>query len=201
MQRRVLCLCVLLAFSSLGSAATVVVEWQNATQNVDGTAIPETGNDALVRTTVEYGTCNGDTFGEKAGEIFVPAPETSLELNLVVVQQYCLRAFHSNGHAVDFVAGATGNSDFSNLVAYTVVAPQPAPPGPLVVQAELTTAYGVSESIDRLVLFPVGEVMAGVQCDPTQSVNGHYLVPREFVTWYADSNVTPAAVVAACGAP
>lgn len=58
-------------------------------------------------------------------------------------------------------------------------------------------AYGISQTADKLVLFPVGTVAADVDCDTTQSVNGFYRIPAAAVT-YAGSQ-RPATVFAECG--
>lgn len=121
-----------IAFVTSAHAETKTVSWVNATKNNDGSTIPATGLGSLARTTVEYGSCqsrNPDVFGTKIGEIFVAAPANSLQLNLVVVQEYCLRAFHSNTYATTFSTTAPGNSTYSNT-AFTAVAP-PTPGTPI----------------------------------------------------------------------
>jgi hypothetical protein len=120
---------LLLAGHSL--AETKTVTWTNATRNTDNSVIPATGPGSLARTTVEYGSCtsrNPDVFGTKAGEIFVAAPATSLTVNLVVVQEYCLRAFHSNTYATMFSPSSPGNSGFSNVASTVVQPPTPGVP-------------------------------------------------------------------------
>ena len=110
---------------------TKTVTWVNATRNIDGTTIPATGPGSLTRTTVEYGSCasrNPDVFGTKIGEIFVAAPANTLTVNLVVVQEYCLRAFHSNTYATAFNTGAAGNSAYSNTASTVVAPPTPSTP-------------------------------------------------------------------------
>jgi hypothetical protein len=55
----------------------------------------------------------------------------------------------------------------------------------------------VIKTKNRFVLLPVGTVPANTPCDTTQSVNGHYAVPRDAVTW--SGTVEPDVVVAQCG--
>lgn len=125
-------LAALLALAAFAAhAETKTVSWVNATRNTDNTTIPATGAGALARTTVEYGTClsrNPDVFGTKIGEIFVAAPANTLTVNLIVVQEYCLRAFHSNSYATAFSPTAAGNSAFSSTAVTTVAPPTPQQP-------------------------------------------------------------------------
>lgn len=112
-------------------AETKTVTWVNATRNTDNSTIPATGPGSLARTTVEYGSCasrNPDVFGTKIGEIFIAAPANSLQVNLVVVQEYCIRAFHSNTYATTFSTAAPGNSAFSGIATTTVAPPTPQQP-------------------------------------------------------------------------
>lgn len=127
---------VLSAFSLAASAQTVTATWTNATLNTNGTAIPASGAGSLVRTVVEYGskTSTGG-FGVKAGEVFVAAPATTLQLSLVVTQEYALRAFHCNTYATSYVVNATGCSGFSNVAVVTVQAPAPGAPSNLTITA------------------------------------------------------------------
>lgn len=179
-------------------ADTKTVTWANATKNTDGSTIAASGAGSLVRTTVEYGTCNAAKTGiaSKAGEIFVAAPATTLQLALVVVQQYCLDAFHSNTFATTFAPGAPGNSAASAVALTTVNPPSPAPPTGLTVADPALTAYGLQQSPDKITTYPVGRVAAATACDGTQSVNGLYRVPLAAVTWLGD--VRPAVVFAQC---
>lgn len=136
---------LLLLVSFTAAAETKTVTWVNATRNTDNTTIPATGAGSLARTTVEYGSCqsrNPDVFGIKIGEIFVAAPASSLAVNLVVVQEYCLRAFHSNTYATAFNPTAAGNSTFSNVAATTVAPPTPQQPTNITITS---TRIGMSE--------------------------------------------------------
>lgn len=171
-------------------ADTKHVTWTNATQNTDGTPIPASGAGALVRTTVEYGACTGTpkVLGTKQGEIFVAAPaNTGLDLPLVVVQEFCLAAFHSNTFATTFGAclGApgsptcpSGNSVRSNVAITQGGPPTPQAPSTLTVAAPVQLAYTIvtpeasAGQEGALVLLEVGTVRGGAACDTSQSVDG-----------------------------
>lgn len=170
-------------------AATVPVWWTNATQNTDNSMIPLTGPGSLTSTTIEYGTCaarNPDVFGTKQGQIVAAAPASTINLSLTVIQEYCLRAFHTN------TLGQI--SAFSN-VAFKTLITIPGPPSGLTTTSP--TAYNVVKVNDGFVMVPVGTIPVGTQCDATQSVNGYNVIPASSVTW--SGNIKPVVVVGRCG--
>lgn len=59
------------------------------------------------------------------------------------------------------------------------------------------TVYTVVKRTDRFVLLPVGSAPVGTQCIATETLNGHYVIPRSAVTW--SGSVRPDVVVAKCG--
>lgn len=65
---------------------------------------------------------------------------------------------------------------------------------------EFTVTEGTVKTVvrtdNRFLLLPVGTVPLGTSCDVENSVNGHYAVPRDQVTW--SGNVQPQVVVAEC---
>lgn len=65
---------------------------------------------------------------------------------------------------------------------------------------EFTVTDGTVKTVvrtdNRFLLLPVGTVPMGTTCDPSNSVNGHYAVPRDQVTW--SGSVQPQVVVAEC---
>ena len=67
--------------------------------------------------------------------------------------------------------------------------------GPLVVQD--TTVFTIVKVTNRNLLVVVGTVPLGTECDETESVNGHYVVPIDSATW--TGTVRPLVVVAKCG--
>lgn len=163
---------IALAGPVFAQPAPKTVTWVNATKNTDGSSIPATGAGSLVRTTVEYGTCmsrNPDVFGTKQGEIFVAAPAQTLQLSLVVVQEYCLRAWHANTYAVaPFVANSAGTSGYSNVAFTSVAPPSPQPPASLTVTNP--TAYEMRTTNGKLVAYAVGTVQLGSLCGTEERV-------------------------------
>jgi hypothetical protein len=199
-----------LVLSTAALADTKTVSWMNATQNVDGTAIPATGVGSLVRTTVEYGTCNaGKTaIATKAGEIQVAAPATSAQVPLVVVQEYCLDAWHSNTYATTFAPSTaatpvTGNSVRSNVLITNSVPPQPAPPSAVTVGNFV--AYQIVQAPDRFTALAFGRVDPNTPCDMTRTFDDGVHGPLHIVPWQAvtmpdgQPNTTRMTVLAACG--
>lgn len=171
-----------LLIASPAIADTKRVTWTNATQNTDGTAIPTTGPGSLVRTTIEYGTCTGNpkTLATKQGEIFVAAPQNQeAMLPLVVVQEFCLVAFHSNTFATTFAACVSGspgsptcpqgNSDRSNVVVTQGGPPRPRPPTSANVDASSPVAWTPITTDEAIAGLAVGTARAGARCDTTQS--------------------------------
>jgi hypothetical protein len=90
---------------------------------------------------------------------------------------------------------AQAESARSNRVQRTFLEAPTVPNAP-VVQAGALTVYTIVKRVDGFVLLPVGTVPAGTQCDPSQSVNGRYAVPRAVVTWTGSTR--PDVVVANC---
>ncbi len=167
-------------------AGDAVLTWTLATQNTDGTAIPASGPTSLASTRVEWGSCSGSNFGTKAGEQTVAKPAVTYTVTNLAPGTYCFRAYSRT------VAGV--ESAPTNVVSKTLLQAPPNPPGNLAV-ADLVV-YQVIGTPDRFGFNPVGTVPAGTACDPTQSINGRYAVPRAAVTWYG--SVKPQVVVAQC---
>lgn len=167
-------------------AGDAVLTWTLATQNTDGTAIPASGPTSLASTRVEWGSCSGSNFGTKAGEQVVAKPATTYTVTNLSAGTYCFRAYSRT------VAGV--ESAPTNAVTKTILQAPPNPPGNLAV-ADLVV-YQVIGTPDAFALLPVGTVPAGTACDPSQSINGRYAVPRAAVTWYG--SVKPQVVVAQC---
>lgn len=171
------------------------LSWTNATTNTNGTAIPATGAGSLTRTTVDYGTCGaGGAFGTKQGEIFVAAPANTATVSMVVIQQYCFRAWHTN---------TFGNtSGFSNVATKNNPAPTPGPPNSLTVAADLT-AWTIVTTEGAVVALEVGRVAPGTACDTSQHVQAFgrpgtlYRVPEGAVTFLPGQ--TALVTFASCG--
>jgi hypothetical protein len=184
---RILALIVALLVAAGAFAGEAQLDWQNPTQNVDGTFIPPTGEGRLVSNRVEWSKCttNGN-FGTVVGSYTSTAPIQQYLVPNLGVGNWCFRAYASTTY---------GESVASNVASKNILPVLPQPPSGLRVAA--TTAYTVIKRVDRFVMLPVGTVPAGTSCDSEQSVNGYYVVPRAAVTW--SGNVRPDVVVAACG--
>lgn len=192
-------------------ADTKTVTWVNAAQNTDGSAIPATGAGSLARTTVEYGTCNaGKTaIASKVGEMFVAPPATTLQVSLVVIQEFCLDAWHSNTYATTFApstatTAVVGNSVRSNVAVTQSTPPQPAPPSAVVVGNFI--AYQIAQGPGQLTALAFGHVPPGTACDMTQGfddgIHGMLHVVRDWQSVLmpdGSRNTTRQTVVAACG--
>lgn len=191
-------------------ADTKTVTWTNAVQNTDGTPIAATGPGSLVRTTIRYGTCNAAKTAvvTVTGDITVAEPATTMQLPLVVVQEFCLGAWHSNTFATVFAPSTNstvvpGNSVLSTVIVTQSNPPQPLPPGGVTVGNFV--AYQLVPADGNLTLLAFGIVRAGAACDMTHSVDdGHgpmYLIRdwRHDVTMpNGTPNTTRQTVFAAC---
>lgn len=87
-------------------------------------------------------------------------------------------------------------SAYSNEASKVIPPLVPDPPSGLAVQESNLTAYGISQTNNRLVMYPVGQVPPGTICDGSMSANGLYLVPVEAVQWAG--SVRPVVVLAEC---
>lgn len=185
-----------ITFVLLGNVAladSAVLSWINATQNTDSSAIPAPpAAGSLTRTTIEYGTCNAahTAIVGTVGTMFVAPPATTLTVSMVVVQEYCFDAFHTNTFSV--------NSAKTLVVWKANPPPTPGAPGSLTVMAAAPMAYGIGQSKNRLTLFAVGPVPADTPCDKIMEVNGMHQVPFELVDW--QTSARPPVVVAQCSA-
>lgn len=181
---RALALGLLLALvSGQAAAATKTVSWHNPTQNTDESSLPP---ELIQQTTVVWAATQAGLPASTLTKVVTgPATSTSISLN----------------PGTWFVAAKTtaknGNTSvLSAAVQLTVSDPVPNPPTGVTVTAVETTAFQVIGTLDKFTLLPVGTVPAGTACNPTQSVNGHYGVPRASVAWFG--SVKPQAVVAKC---
>jgi hypothetical protein len=183
----ILITCFVIGAYNEARAADVTLNWQNATQNEDGSTIPATGDNALDTTTIEYAACIGGQLSAPRTQAIVPATEQTTILSIITPGDWCFVAFHTN------VAG--NDSAESNIAIKTIIPATPNPPGLLTVTD--LVVFTVAKTTDRFLLVAVGTVPSGTTCDPDQSVNGHYAVPINQVTW--SGTVRPVVVVAKCG--
>lgn len=172
--------------ASPANAGDAALTWTLATQNTDGSAIPASGPTSLASTRVEWGTCSGSNFGTAIGQQTVATPATTYTITGLAAGVWCFRAYSRT------VAGL--ESAPTNAVTKTILQAPPQPPGNLTVSAMVV--YQFIGADDAVALNPVGTVPAGTACDPLQSVNGRYAVPRAAVSWYG--NVRPRVVFAQC---
>ena len=172
--------------ASPANAGDAALTWTLATQNTDGSAIPASGPTSLAATRVEWGTCSGSNFGTASGQQIVATPATTYTITGLAAGVWCFRAYSRT------VAGL--ESAPTNAVTKTILQAPPQPPGNLTVAA--LVVYQFIGTTDAIALNPVGTVPAGTACDPSQSVNGRYAVPRAAVSWYG--SVRPRVVFAQC---
>ena len=171
---------MLSTFPAFGAETTL--SWTAPTLNTDGTPITN-----LAGFNVRYGLDGiaGPNYS-MVKQIANPA------LRSVVVDQlgpgkwsFVVTAYNSAG----------AESAYSNRVQrefLEVVIPN----SPLNVQQANINVYSISKTTNAFILLVVGTVPANTACDPNQSVNGHYVVPRAAVTW--SGSARPDVVVAKC---
>jgi hypothetical protein len=85
-------------------------------------------------------------------------------------------------------------SEYSNQAVKVVAPAAPNPPANLTVSD--IVAYSVLKIDNAFAVIGVGTVPAGTPCDPTQSVNGYYVVDWEAVEW--SGTVRSKTIVADC---
>ena len=161
-------------------AGSVSLSWTPPTQNVDGSAYTDPAGYYIFRSDVAG--------GPYANSVHIDDP---------TVTTYVWDNLPAGTHY--FVATAVNQSglmsDYSNE-AMKVVVDTPAPPTGLTVVEPNLTVYGVSQTKDRFVTYPVGSVPAGTACDGSMSANGLYLVPVDSVQFVG--SVRPVVVFAEC---
>ena len=155
-------------------AEPIVLSWQNATTNSDGSAIPASGSGSIATTRFEYGTCGGaGTFGTKLGEVAVPGVILSIEFEFGA-GTYCFRGKHVNTLGAESV--------FSVVVSKTITAPPPPPPT-VVTVSKLVYDLTISGSIGRIVgRIPLGTPCIGEVWRTWANGTKFYEVPRSAVT-------------------
>lgn len=184
MRKLLAVLALLIAPIGIAQAMDITVSWTLPTKNVDGTAIAAA--QAISFTRIEYGYCNGEAFGDFIGQVVVNVPATTTILKNLPNQIYCVRAYVTNVQSVQ--------SDPSNVVKRGANT-KPAPP---VLSTVELTAYKVTIQQDKFSLAKVGTINERIACDPKQTVNGLYAVPRSRVKY--NSTARPLIVVAKCRA-
>lgn len=109
-------------FTAFAVAAVLTINWQNATTNTDGTAIPASGPGSLQSTRIEYGTCNAarTAIVSVLGEVTASGSASTAQTPNLAPGIWCARAFHVNTFGV--------SSDASNVASREILAPKPNPP-------------------------------------------------------------------------
>jgi hypothetical protein len=163
----------------IGSAT---LSWVSPTENTDDTPYTDPGGYKIY-----YGTSQGGPYPD---QVIISDPNIlTIDIDGLTEATYYFVATAYN------VAGE--ESDFSNETSKVVEnVTVPKPPGNLVVSEDDLLAYSISQSNDRLVLFPVGTVLSGTSCEESMSANGKYLVSRDNVSWA--SSAQPPVVFATC---
>lgn len=174
----------LLLLAAQAHAGEAVLTWTAPTQNTDGTPLTD-----LAGFKIYLGQTQGGPYPVSI-DIPDPAATTFTVPNLTdgVTYYFVSTAYNS--------AATVQESDYSNEVSKTIPFPVPMPPSNLTVDPGNLTAFDIVKQKDKYVLLAVGTVPAGTECNPAQTVNGHYGVPSDLVQWFG--NVQPPVVVADC---
>lgn len=174
-------LLALLLIPGLVSAGEAELSWTPPTQNTDGTALTDLDGYRLY-----YGLTSGD-YPEMI-DIGDPTVTTYVVQGLTGGETYYFAATAYNTNNIE--------SDYSNEATKVIEYSIPEPPTGLTVAESNLTAYTIVQSRDNIALLPIGSVEPGTSCDGSQSVKGHYVVPRDSVTFAG--SVRPEVVVAQC---
>ena len=171
-----------LALAVTAQAGEAELTWTAPTQNTDGTPLTD-----LAGFKIYLGTTQGGPYPVSV-DIPDPLATTFTVPNLTEGTTYYFVSTAYNS------AATVQESDFSNEAMKLIPFAVPNPPSMLTV-VEMVAFYVVAQE-NKYVLVAVGEVPNGTPCDPDETVNGHYVVPRTSVNWYG--SVQPEAVVAKC---
>lgn len=176
----ILFLALALARVPVADAGSATLTWVPPTTNVDGSALSVS---EITGYRVSWGCGPSGTYDES---VTTDGDVTTALIDTLPNWGVCY-------FAAQTLVGDL-ESDFSNE-AMKDFGPAPPDPPALTVGIDVT-AFVVQQSIDRIVLVPVGTVPPDTVCDGSQSVNGRFLVPRDVVTWAG--TVRAEAVFATC---
>jgi len=171
---------VFLFASSVTLAGAVTLTWTPSTENTDGTPLTD-----LREYHLYYGTTQGGPY---------PNTEHTNDPNVSswVVNDLAAGTYYFVATAIN---DASVESAFSNEAIKVVAGAAPNPPTNLVVDD--VVAYSVFKLDNAFALVPIGTVPSDTVCDPTNGVNGHFVVPVDVVTFYNQAS-NPQVVVASC---
>ena len=169
------------------SDATIDLTWILPTENEDGTPLTDIAGINIHQ---------GNTAGGPYPIVYnLPGAPTSYTVeNLVDGVEYFFVGTAYNDAGIESVfsieAGKAANSPAS----------APDPPTNLnidTLETIDTVVFTIQKFTNRFILLPVGTVVLGLTCIKEQTINGHYVVAREDVTW--TGTIEPQVVVAKCG--
>lgn len=174
-------------------AANADLTWTYPANNTDGTAIPASGAGAISATVIEWGSCSGAAFGERAGGATLPAPAKAYTVTGLGVGTHCFRAAVTNSFGVQ--------SDWTAAVQKVIAAPKPNPPAFVtvnIVAYDVRWQPGGGTKLARA----VGTVALGTECGANvitrRGLRSYYEVPLDRVDLRSLPN--SAIVVAECEA-
>lgn len=179
---------VLLVIAARAFATDVAVTWTQPAANTDGSAIPASGAGSIASNRIEWGTCNGATFGTRVGDRVVSPVATAATVTGLGPGTWCFRAYATNTY---------GQESAASNAAQRVVNP-PTPNPPVVTQATIARLWRNG------LKYEVGRVALNVPCG-TLKLDGRradwYTVPRETVTLNKYGRRLPvgSTIVAKCG--
>jgi hypothetical protein len=174
-------------------AGEVTLSWSHPTTYEDNTALPLSD---IARTEIEYAKCNSARTGFMTTAtpviVAVAPPPSSGTIPGLAPGAWC---FHAR--TVTVAGAASVWTGFVNTTVVDETLPRiPSPPSTLTVNPTARTAYSIVKRTDRLLLVAVGTVTPGTACDPTQQVNGFFVVPKASVV--LSGGAKPDVAVAAC---
>jgi hypothetical protein len=167
--------------SLVGAQGSATLSWTPPTHNDDGSVLTD-----LAGFKIYHSTTQGSDY-QLMTIISDPNITTYVTEELSIGFHY----FVATAFNVDDIESIYSNEAVKEIVPIPTV---PNPPTNLV--AEGGTAYMLIKITNKLVLAAVGTVPAGVVCDKTQPILGHYVVPWDSVELTGTS--ASKVLVAAC---
>lgn len=181
---------LVMAYSAASVAGELNVTWTNPTQNTDGTAIPASGDGSLTGTRVEWGVCNGTTWGGTTGERVVPAPGTTTKITNLAPGTWCVRGYARNTYGLE--------SAPSGVASKVIVPPTPNPPVLTVEVGAIAYELKIIGNGEVRLGRSVGTVNTDTECGEVYVGENFATVPLEFVS--LDKTPKSSIVVAECHA-